>query len=396
MGKVKTAMPLGPAVFGFALLLLNGACGDTRSSPIGEPAAQTSDTAIEAPLVKQAEGRTRDVGLSYEIASDSATTSTTVTATLRNNGNQTVHVLKRGTPWDRYSAPFNVSLAGNAIAYVGYNGYYLGVTDDDFLRLEAGQTSTTTYPLSKNYELAPNQTHEVTPSSSILQVRVDGQVRNLQHDAPSIRVAHETPETAKAVQPLTFSRCDGVQQTLFTDAKNISYRMIRSVVEPKCGGYAYTTACNGVPLESYKSWFGAWTLGRENTVWQNFWATGSNGPNWDDLTLSCESTCGNPNLAAYSSYHENVIHTCPIFWDSTRILRSLSADNSANMPGIILHEMTHNYANTLDWTYEKDPCLNLAATSPDDAIRNADNYSLFASTTYVSIIDAPVSSTLLL
>jgi len=64
------------------------------------------------------------------------------------------------------------------------------------------------------------------------------------------------------------------------------------------------------------------------------------------------------------------IFLCPPFWK-----------NVAAQPGTIIHELAHEANNqVIDHKYGFSNCLQLAASNPTHATRNADNYQFFAET----------------
>jgi peptidyl-Lys metalloendopeptidase len=61
---------------------------------------------------------------------------------------------------------------------------------------------------------------------------------------------------------------------------------------------------------------------------------------------------------------------CSSFWSAP----AMGSDSKA---GALIHEHSHNAARTEDLTYGRSQARELAARSPERAIRNADNYQYY-------------------
>ena len=119
----------------------------------------------------------------------------------------------------------------------------------------------------------------------------------------------------------------------------------------------------------FKTWFGS----RLTFVRENFKKTknGASKPHVynvvsDDMCLEKE-TANTP----YFGKDLHFFYICPFFFDTSLEGRTAT----------IVHEMTHDSANTDDVgekCYKVDDCKKMAAKKPESAIKNAENYALFA------------------
>ncbi|MDW7968084.1 MAG: M35 family metallopeptidase, partial [Thermoanaerobaculum sp.] len=133
-------------------------------------------------------------------------------------------------------------------------------------------------------------------------------------------------------------------------------------------------AYNAIPSYNsfYRTWFGA-TPEYVSTVRTRFYNS------YYRLGLTVDYYCGSyapycqSNYIAYTyKTTTNRIYICPAFWNQ-------SASGQAHT---VAHESFHwnTVAGADDVTYGYTNCLNLAASRPYDALRNADNYAY--ATTY--------------
>jgi peptidyl-Lys metalloendopeptidase len=120
----------------------------------------------------------------------------------------------------------------------------------------------------------------------------------------------------------------------------------------------------------YTTWFGAYTSSRFATVSSHYDAivdAFQNAP----VTYSCK--CNKPYFAYVYPSQPYRIYVCRVFWQ----VSDLGRDSRA---GTLIHEMSHFYvvASTDDYVYGETGAKELALTSPDEAIFNADNHEYFA------------------
>ncbi|MDE3251081.1 MAG: peptidase M35, partial [Bacteroidota bacterium] len=79
-----------------------------------------------------------------------------------------------------------------------------------------------------------------------------------------------------------------------------------------------------------------------------------------------------PGAYAATTKGGDTIWICTGFWNAP-------ATGTDSKAGTLVHEHSHASAGTEDLGgYGRTNCQSLAATKPDDAIKNADNYEYFA------------------
>jgi peptidyl-Lys metalloendopeptidase len=97
----------------------------------------------------------------------------------------------------------------------------------------------------------------------------------------------------------------------------------------------------------------------------------------DNAGVHFDCTCTQTNVYAYVYPNQPYkIYLCGAFWAAPLT----GTDSKA---GTLIHEMSHFdvVANTDDYAYGQTAARNLAASNPDQAIRNADNHEYFAENT---------------
>lgn len=80
--------------------------------------------------------------------------------------------------------------------------------------------------------------------------------------------------------------------------------------------------------------------------------------------------CKKIGSLAYTYSGGDTIYLCPLW------INKPATENYSQI-GVLFHEFTHAIFNTVDTVYGRDACIQLARQSPEDAVRNADNYRIF-------------------
>ncbi|GAB6196306.1 M35 family metalloendopeptidase [Lysobacter xanthus] len=122
----------------------------------------------------------------------------------------------------------------------------------------------------------------------------------------------------------------------------------------------------------YTSWFGAYTSTRYATAKQHFVNIDSAiDQSAGQVTINCG--CNQSYYAYVYPTRPYEIFVCKAFWSAP-----LTGTDSKG--GTLIHEMSHFnvVAATDDHVYGQSGAKNLAATSPDQALDNADNHEYFA------------------
>jgi peptidyl-Lys metalloendopeptidase len=135
------------------------------------------------------------------------------------------------------------------------------------------------------------------------------------------------------------------------------------------------------PNPNYSKWFGSYTPERGETVKNNLSLLRSHM-----LIGVISYHCGCPaaleargTIAAVHSPSNGIVET-PYHVHLCEAYFNLNATGMDSRPGTILHEMAHfDIVNgTHDHCYGATTCSTMAASDPEKAIRNSDNYQYFA------------------
>lgn len=317
--------------------------------------------------------------------------------TVKNDGGETVRLLKWATPLEgRFNARlFEVEKDGKKVAYIGRLVKRENPTEADFETLEPGASASAELDLSQGYALGEPGHYTVRLSRKPLEVHagapagrpakpgvtlreVGGNAIEIellepralpaQPPAAALRMLtlEEAKKTPKAKQA-AYEGCSASQQSQIDDALSHSANLA-------AGAYislAVTPTAKRAAAPRYLTWFGTYTATRYSTVETHFQKIQSALAN-ETVTFHCD--CSDAGVYAYvypgSPYH---IHLCPVFWTAP-------LDGTDSKAGTIIHETSHFTvtAGTDDHVYGQSGCKSLATTDPDSAIDNADSHEYFA------------------
>jgi Lysine-specific metallo-endopeptidase/Hemopexin len=133
---------------------------------------------------------------------------------------------------------------------------------------------------------------------------------------------------------------------------------------------------------TYTVWFGADSTSRYATVQDHYGKIRGALAN-DEITYDLSGSGCQAGWYAYTHKNTRKIWLCGAFWTA-------GATGVDSKFGTLVHELSHAAASTDDVVYGQANARDLAATKPDDAIRNADNHEYFAETLAAHMLVAPV------
>lgn len=317
--------------------------------------------------------------------------------TLTNIGNEDVFILSYETPLRGFERDLmRVWRDGEPIPYTGLLALRIGPSEDDWIRLPAGESVSGEFDLAESYDLRRSGTYTVQFQSlvhifrgsdrwrapvarpeNILDlgdeifrnavteaVEREDLVGVAVHSAPATVILAtdlviEFPDQEPPVGIMAFYGCSNTS-TLTSAQSTARSRAAR--------------AHNAIPSYNtfYRTWFGT-TSSYVSTVRGRF------ANSYHRLGATVDYYCGSyapycqSNYIAYTyKTTSNRIYICPAFWNQ----------NASGRAHTIAHESFHwnTVAGADDVTYGYTNCINLAKNRPYDALRNADNYAY--ATTY--------------
>jgi len=324
---------------------------------------------------------------------------------LTNTSNQNLSVLTWNTPLDDVVTDcLEVTRNGKRVQYDGPLVKRGTPRAKDYVTIKAGQSVETKFPVSAAYDTSKPGTYEVRLKSPIPDV------------VPGVRAlakALNVPNRARAMQAISHTttfkvtRGDGKVQTLGAVArskenaakvkmKKITAQAASAKKKPRLkkalgsltiGGtaarkkVATQAHANGYDLAvkalatlkndgRYVEWFGARSQRRFARVRTNYSAVQRRMETIQFTYNLTGERCGS-GVFAYTYPRTSTIWFCSAFW-------AAPAKGTDSKAGTVVHEHTHSDASTDDIGYGQANCRNLAATAPNDAVRNADSHEYYA------------------
>jgi peptidyl-Lys metalloendopeptidase len=297
-----------------------------------------------------------------------------VTVTLSNPHRYTVRILKWFTPAEGVEEPlFAVSRDGEPAPYTGAHYKRPAVTGRDYISLKSGESISQTVNLGDYYDLSQSGQYEVFYAVASFQLfdekgnafkfrdSLTSEKLSLNVEGRAAR-AKPTPPPTPAPGETAFNACTVDQVDLLTQA-----RADATSYADEAERYLNTNN-SGTPR--YLEWFGAYTLTRHTTVTDHFNKITSAFVG-AGITFDCK--CKQNYYAYVYPNRPYNIYLCKVFWQAP-------ATGTDSKAGTLIHEMSHFdvVAGTDDFVYGQTGARNLADTSPDQAIMNADNHEYFA------------------
>lgn len=325
---------------------------------------------------------------------------------LTNTSDQDLSILTWNTPLDDLVTDcLDVTLNGKKVEYDGPLVKRGAPTAKDYVTIKAGQSVETKFPVSAAYDTSKPGTYNVKLKSPIPDVvpTVTGLVKALRAEnrAPAMQaISHKTSFTVR--------RAAGKIQTLGAAARSKEKAakakakkpalaalraakkkpLLKTALTPLISGgtAAKKTATRKAHSDGYDltvnalatlkndaryvEWFGVHSTARFKKVKANFNAVLTRMETvqftYNLTSEGCES-----GVFAYTYKGTSTIWFCSQFW-------AAPAKGTDSKAGTMVHEHTHSDASTDDIQYGQVGARNLAATSPQKAVQNADSHEYFA------------------
>ena len=311
---------------------------------------------------------------------------------LANEGDETVSVLRTGTPLEPLLSEdaFAVrrSVKGwpvvEGATYTG-RAYKRGAPrPEDFVELRPGRTLSSTVALGAYYAV---------PEAGDYRVSFDGAIRvapasdgaagptgprtrrpaglvDVRPGSGTIELELLPGQVDVRALPPAFGGCDAGQQDGIVEATSAAEGIAGDALEALLS----TPEAQRPSAQRYARWFGAYSPDRYATVANGFDAI-SRALSGETLGFDC--TCTEEGAFAYVyPFQPYGVYLCPQFFRAD----TLGTDSRA---GTIVHELSHFQVlvGTDDHRYGTSAVAALASTDPDLSIDNADSYEYFAENT---------------
>lgn len=316
--------------------------------------------------------------------------------TLTNVSNHSVWVLKRELPNSQYLSnnQFRVTRDGQELSYQGMMVKYAAPTASDYVEIKAGGSYTANVDIAKFYDMERGGDFSINFRANQLSVldsapASQGVVRTRTRTGINLdeskhlsftgvpgTLRFKTATTAQSAlaasaavkasgMTLQFTSCSTSRQatlkTAITNATTYNNKAVAWIKANPKGGTLYNT------------WFGAYTAARFATVKAHFDGIAKEFAS-QTIRLECDDT------SEYSSNMAYVQQNDPYHIYIGRGYWSAAATGYDSKAGTLIHESSHFFVNggTVDHVYGLQEGKDLAISSPDKAIQNADNVEHFA------------------
>ncbi|MFC3031550.1 M35 family metallo-endopeptidase [Pseudoalteromonas fenneropenaei] len=318
-----------------------------------------------------------------------------VTATLNitNQGKGVQKVLSWYTDLEEEHI-FHVTRDGKEVDFYGPHYKRPAPTDNDFIKLKAGETFSKTFELTGLYDFSQAGNYEISyhvesldlfghtlvdprkrvaalqqaETASLHSNKVSMWVEGISKATTSVKTSANAAAAGDCIDGTCFTgRCDNGQKNDILSALNSADQITNNSVS-----YLNSHSASN-PSTRYQTWFGAATTSRYSTVKANFDAINDAIDN-KPLTFDC--SCKKSYFAYVYPTQPYKVYLCRAFWSANE----LGTDSRA---GTIVHELSHfnAVAGTDDIVYGQSGAKNLAISNPSQAIQNADSHEYFAENT---------------
>ena len=119
----------------------------------------------------------------------------------------------------------------------------------------------------------------------------------------------------------------------------------------------------------YRTWFGVYSGSRPGKVRSVYQKCGDGLKDNNTIYYNHGSLCKS-NYIAYTYKNGVKVYFCPYYFKQPTFCNG----NAYTKEATLIHEWAHAFGLTDDVTYGATNCMNLAKSSPDKAIKNADSY----------------------
>ena len=309
-----------------------------------------------------------------------------------NNAQEEYYLLKRNTPLEGLISPcITVSRQGNPLEYEGIIVHRDAPNQEDFVLVKSGETVSASVKLNDAFIFNSDGHYTITYNTPLKCVSKDN-MNAQSEEAKMSEVAVEESttllmdNTGLLSRPDTQEEEDEDQADESSDTVEIescsSARLIGGTSKQRrhiilahrriCS--KFSRARKYVKNNShYRTWFGKYFFLRALVVRRILTAC-YNGIRRNTVTYRINHSKCKSNWNAFTYKGSKTVYPCPAF-HSKRVYCVRSG--APTKEGILMHEWTHAFGRTNDYTYGASANKKLAKTRPYRAIRNADTYEYF-------------------
>jgi len=289
---------------------------------------------------------------------------------INNINKESIYLLKWGTPFETDSG-FQILLNNITVPYEGITIYRVPTpAESDYIEIRAGEIKTINSELWKNFDFTKIGTYHIRLESFIQGYTLTsagdkvifGPFYGLSNEIVMDIIENPNiPSSQKPFHPSTFHvranyPCSSSQLDIIGKAWSTSKSAISS---------AYNNL-NGAST-NYAKWFGARSSTREARVKTVLGKLNS----LTRLTYNCGGPVCTNSMYGYVYPTDTTgknVYLCGAFWPVV-----------VEQVRTLVHEATHfnDIGGTQDYAYGMANCQNLAKSTPDKAVYNADNHCYF-------------------
>jgi len=303
-----------------------------------------------------------------------------IIVSLSNHSKQDIEVLKWNTPFEKTlnADIFDVHMGSSDKVYIGRTVKRVKAQDSDYMLLEAGSTEKVKVSLPTYYAIQKKGEYSVKLDTEIKYRLLDTTELKINEMAkktvPSIHFTFAPNVREKRAvslkQTAKFNSCSQNEIKVIDSAHDYAIKISKEAMN------VLTNAPKETSSQRYVTWFGKADAKRQKTVTEGFRKIYDAFEN-KNISFDC-GTCKKDSI--YDSTYAYVyadsqyqVYLCGAFWNS----KSTGTDSQG---GTLVHEVSHFnvVVGTNDYAYGQADAKNLAKSTPEKAIKNAENYDYFA------------------
>jgi peptidyl-Lys metalloendopeptidase len=289
-----------------------------------------------------------------------------VEVTITNHSDEALHLLRHYLPGTGAKEQlFELTRDGAPVSYLGPHYTRLPPTERDYVVLQPGEgvrelaalddydlgvtgRYSIRYAVDPALLLAPDESDHRTVATRPIELELEGRLR---------------------VKPFVAAATCSASKLSQFEAARLNAR------DYSLNALNYMTNVSPMGIR-YTRWFGTAENSRVSRVRRVFASMFNLATFPNNLTPICVTQCDPDVLAFVYAPIEFEVNLCPTYW----ALPALYTPARASKAGVLVHEMSHfvSVGDTDDLAYGPPASRALATSNPAAAIRNAENYALFA------------------